>query len=59
VPSLLAAAGLLFEGGLYITMAETGREPSGIENPGWGLIVVGMGLFAMREREIMIREQYI
>lgn len=58
IPTMLTTAGLTIEGGLYIIMAETGREPCGVSNPGWGLVVVGLSLFAIREREIMIRQQY-
>jgi hypothetical protein len=39
-------------------MGEAGRAAQGVANPGWGLIVAGAGFFALREREVMIREQY-
>jgi len=56
IPCFMAATGLAVEGTLYVLMAETGREPSGIMNQGWGLIAVGLSLFAIREREIQMRQ---
>ena len=48
--------GLCFEGILYILMGEAGRLKSGIYNPGWILVVAGLSLFTIREREEMIKK---
>jgi hypothetical protein len=54
VPAFLSMVGLCTEGLVYIAMGEIGRADKGNVTNGLVLIVAGLSLFALREREMII-----
>lgn len=51
IPCIMAITGLVAEGIVYIAMEENGKLPTGAWNPGWTLVLGGLGLLALTQKE--------